>query len=434
MKNLTFIFSILLMGFSANATSINSEDHHRRGYDGSAYIFVEGDVEFSVFPDGQFDFVYVGPQRGSSVTINTPNVNISFNSGYDYDAYVQYDDYGAVIQVENVPIYYDYYGRIIQAGNVEIQYNDRRVVRVGGLHIIYNHYGYFSHCTGYINAFNPYYVYRPWHVYYAPPVYTHCIVYDRPYRRYYRPVRYNYHEHVVYYKNRHKVAYHNGRRDFYRPGTRVYDKKGRASINRNYDPNRKNTMIATNNKRSDRAVRNNRIVKNNSSRNTNAVRSSSVRSSRAVRNNNTRSETVTRSRASHSKGAAIVERNKPNDRKYANKTPNRNTVAARNDGKATVHRNSVQRPRENTRNERVKSSASNRRVSAPESVQREPRATTNNRSSSVNRNKSWTPERQTVSRSRSTVHKSSAPSRGNSKAKTTRGNSSRKAKSGVGRG
>eukprot|EP00657_Telonema_sp_P-1_P004467 TRINITY_DN20350_c0_g1_i1.p1 TRINITY_DN20350_c0_g1~~TRINITY_DN20350_c0_g1_i1.p1 ORF type:complete len:145 (+),score=15.53 TRINITY_DN20350_c0_g1_i1:158-592(+) len=99
--------SILLMGFSANATSIEDENNNRRGYDGNAYIFVEGDVEFSIFPDGQFDFVYVGPQSGSRVAISSPNVNISFNSGYDYEAYVQYDDYGAVIQIESVPIYYD---------------------------------------------------------------------------------------------------------------------------------------------------------------------------------------------------------------------------------------------------------------------------------------------------------------------------------------
>jgi hypothetical protein len=178
MKNLALIFSILLMGFSANATSNESENNYRNGYNGKAYIFVEGDVEFSVFPDGQFDFVYVGPQNGTQVTISTPNTNVSFNSGYDYETYVQYDDYGAVIQVENVPIYYDYYGRIIQAGNVDIQYNNRRLVRVGGLHVFYNNYGYFSHYSGYINSYNPYYVYRPWHVYYAVPIYSHCIVYD----------------------------------------------------------------------------------------------------------------------------------------------------------------------------------------------------------------------------------------------------------------
>ena len=141
------------MGFSAKAMVPENASDFGRGYDGNAYIFVEGDVEFSVFPDGQFDFVYVGPQTGSQVTISTPNVNVSFNSGYDYEAYVQYDDYGAVIQVENIPIYYDEYGRITQAGNVDIQYNDRRIVRVGGLHVVYNNYGYFSHCTGVINVF-----------------------------------------------------------------------------------------------------------------------------------------------------------------------------------------------------------------------------------------------------------------------------------------
>ena len=130
MKNIALIFSILLIGFSANATSNESENNLRRGYDGNAYIFVEGDVEFSVFPDGQFDFVYVGPQTASQVTISSRNVNISFNSGYDYETYVQYDDYGAVIQVESVPIYYDEYGRITQAGNVDIRYNNRRITHI----------------------------------------------------------------------------------------------------------------------------------------------------------------------------------------------------------------------------------------------------------------------------------------------------------------
>ena len=36
------------------------------------------------------------------VQINTPGVNISFNAGHDYEMYVQYDDYGAVIQIEDV--------------------------------------------------------------------------------------------------------------------------------------------------------------------------------------------------------------------------------------------------------------------------------------------------------------------------------------------
>jgi len=79
MKNLALIFSILFMGLSATTASPESENNIRRSYDGNAYIFVEGDVEFSVFPDGQFDFVYIGPQKGSNVTITSRNVNISIN-------------------------------------------------------------------------------------------------------------------------------------------------------------------------------------------------------------------------------------------------------------------------------------------------------------------------------------------------------------------
>src|SRR5690606_28941149 len=350
MKNIAFIFSILLMGFSAKATSTENTNEIRRGYDGNAYIFVEGDVEFSVFPDGQFDFVYVGPQTSSQVTISTPNVNVSFNSGYDYDTYVQYDDYGAVIQVENVPIYYDHYGRIIQAGNVDIQYNDRRIVRVGGLHVVYNNYGHFSHCTGVINVFNPYYVYRPWHVYYARPIYSHCVVYDMPYRRYYRPVRYSYHDHIIYYKNRHRVAYNNGRRDFYRPGSRIYDKNGRASINKDYNPDRKNTMVASSNTRSNNAVRNNDVRSNVISRN------SSTNSKGAIRNN-----------------SAKNDRNTGNTRSYSNKTQRKNTVTSREKSAPKVNsantRNRVQKS--NSGNGRTVRSSNTKTISAGRTVQKQ---------------------------------------------------------------
>lgn len=242
MKKLAFILSLLIAGVSAYA--IPAKNESARGYDGNAFIFQEGTVEFSVFPDGQFDFVYIGPQKSNRIIINSPNMNISFNSGYNYDAYVQYDMYGAVIQVEDIPIFYDHYGRIIQAGSVEIHYTNNRLVRVGGLHIFYNAGGYYSHYTGYINAHNRYYIYRPWHVHYIRPYYTHVIVYDYPYRLHYHPVRYTYKEHITRYNNRGRVNYANGRREFYRPGSRTHLENGRTIRNENFDPNRKNTMIA----------------------------------------------------------------------------------------------------------------------------------------------------------------------------------------------
>lgn len=198
MKNLALFITVLFLGgttvqattTTSNITTLKST--YVNGY-GNSFIFVEGGIEFSVFPDGQFDFYM--PQYGPNVSLgySSASVSISFNSGYNYNPYVQYDDFGAIIQIENIPIYYDYYGRIIRAGNVDIRYNNYgRVVWVGGLHIYYNRYNVFSHYTGYINTYNRYYVYRPWHSYYTVPVYDYCVVNTLPYRQYYAPVRYTY--------------------------------------------------------------------------------------------------------------------------------------------------------------------------------------------------------------------------------------------------
>ncbi|MEZ4857847.1 MAG: hypothetical protein R2781_03480 [Flavobacteriaceae bacterium] len=264
MKKVTaLVLSFFAAVYSINAANEN-ENPYYENYNGQSYIFVEGGVEFSVFPDGQFDFVYVGNTQGNNinVSINTANVSLSYNSGYNYDAFVQYDDYGAVIQVEEVPIYYDEFGRIIQAGSVEIRYTNRRIVRVGGMHIFYNHYGYFSHYTGFISPWYTTYVYRPWHVYYARPFYTHCIVYDYPYRRYYSPIRYSYHHHRDYYRRGFK-NYTNGRREFARVGSRVHYKDGRTAVNKEYNPNRRNTAVAYNNRKDDATIYKGRPVLDN---------------------------------------------------------------------------------------------------------------------------------------------------------------------------
>lgn len=201
MKKLAFLLAgFLFTGLTVQATPIDSklaeitsaESNYVRGY-GKNFIFLEGGIEFSVFPDGQFDFNMSRHHSNFNVSINTPGTSISYNSGYDYDSYVQYDEYGAVVQIENVPVFYDHYGRISQAGNIFISYNQLGFIsRLGGLHINYNRYNRFSHCSGFINVYNRAYVYRPWHSYYAIPRYNYCVVYNRPYRQHYRPIRYHY--------------------------------------------------------------------------------------------------------------------------------------------------------------------------------------------------------------------------------------------------
>jgi len=244
MKNFRTLLLLLLTIATANAAKINTpESSSQTPYNGKAYIFIEGGVEFSVFADGQFDFVYLATQQSTMLSFNTPSVFLSFNAGRDYEAYLQYDDYGAIIQIEDVPVYYDVYGRIIQAGEVEISYKNRVISRIGGLQIFYNRYGDYDYYTGYINSYNRFYTYRPWHLYYLRPMYNNCIVWDIPYRRFYMPIRYSYYNHLRYYNNRATNTYTNARREFISPGSRIHYRNGSTALNRRYKRGRKNTMI-----------------------------------------------------------------------------------------------------------------------------------------------------------------------------------------------
>ncbi|MCK4561621.1 MAG: hypothetical protein KAT78_01825, partial [Flavobacteriaceae bacterium] len=101
---------------------------------GEKFTFVERGITFSIFQNGEFDF-YINPRNGINANVNFNGVSISYNAGYNYDNYVQYDDYGAIVQIENIPVYYDHYGRIVRAGSVKINYYSNRLVRVGGLRV-----------------------------------------------------------------------------------------------------------------------------------------------------------------------------------------------------------------------------------------------------------------------------------------------------------
>ena len=123
--------------------------------------FVEQGITFSVYNDGEFDFFINRLQTGLSGNINAAGVNITFNSGYDYNPYVQYDDYGAIIQIENTPIYYDYYGRVYRIGNIHMNYDGfGNLIQVGGLQVYYDNAYRFTHTSGFINVYNRNF-YRP---------------------------------------------------------------------------------------------------------------------------------------------------------------------------------------------------------------------------------------------------------------------------------
>lgn len=182
-----FAIAIQSMAYGYGRGNINSY--------ADAFVFDEMGVTFSVYPDGEFDFYLAGAHQ--SATIGNGYVSATFNSGYNYNPYVQYDDFGAVIQVENVPVWYDYYGRVTQIGDVMINYRNRMVCQVGGMYVHYNRHGHYAYHTGFINTWNPYFVYRPFYVAFTRPVINMCFVRTTPYRQYYTPVRYTYYRPYV---------------------------------------------------------------------------------------------------------------------------------------------------------------------------------------------------------------------------------------------
>jgi hypothetical protein len=211
MKNTLFLFAtFVLVSFGVVASTNHTENTSVVYPDyndfNNSFTFVESGVTFAVFQNGEFDF-YINPRKGLHVGYHGNGVDITFNSGYNYDAYVQYDDYGAVIQVENIFIDYDYYGRVSRIGNVRINYHRGRLISLGGLHVYYNKYGEYSYCTGYINNYNRHYVYHPYHNYFVRPLFDFRIVSYKPYRHHYKPIRYTYyadHSRNKYYNNNYR--------------------------------------------------------------------------------------------------------------------------------------------------------------------------------------------------------------------------------------
>ncbi len=287
MKKLIFLVSLFLLSLTTVKASEKSLDYNRYyNNNGESFNFIENNVHFMVYQNGEFDF-FIRP-NGINVNMNFGTTNISFNSGYNYDAYVQYDDYGAVIQIENIPIYYDYYGRISRIGSTHIRYNNRRLIQFGNMYVHYNPFGYFDYYSGYINMYNRHYNFRPYLHYFARPIFNHCLVSYEPYRRYYTPLRYRYNSANYHRRARRTRAATSVRRNVPRrvaPRTRTTVR--RTSETRTVQTrNNTNTIRSTRQRSSTiRNTRDNRVQNT-----TRTVRSKPTRNSRKAISTNVRTK------------------------------------------------------------------------------------------------------------------------------------------------
>ena len=284
-----------------------------------AFVFDEMGVTFSVYPDGEFDF-YLGDACQPS-TMSNGYVSATFNSGYDYNPYVQYDDFGAVVQVENVPVWYDYYGRVTQIGDVDISYRNRRVCQVGGMYVNYNRHGHYAFHTGFINRWNPYFVYRPFYVSFARPVVNLCFVRTTPYRQYYAPVRYSYYRPYVRNVRPHYATIGHT----YRPSS------GRGVVHSSYRQSAGRGEVAF--KRERRTVTTASVRQQ--TMNLNTGRAASQQSTNVVPNTSTQRANTNRVTAKPRTGSNVTTRQTTSTRSTKPATPQRATYSSVNRGTAT---------------------------------------------------------------------------------------------------
>ncbi|MFS4469184.1 hypothetical protein [Maribacter sp. 2210JD10-5] len=420
MKNLVLLFTAILFsttGAFANGT-VEDKVALRNAYrNNNSFIFVENGITFSVYPDGEFDFYiedYVTGRRNG----------ITFNSGFDYNPYAQYDDYGAVIQVENVPIFYDYYGRVSQIGDVDIRYRNGRVRRLGGMTVFYNNRGFFDYHTGFINIYNRNYVYRPFHRWFVRPSVNLCLVYNRPYRRFYTPIRYTYYN--PYRFNTRRAYVNIGRTHRY---NRVRQERARVYRNDRRVAVRNNNSLRNNRSIADRGdVRSNRTV---------SRRDNNFKSERRVGSNNTvrRDRGNVNRTSSDRRVTANTGRNDRNNVGRTNTVKRNTTVVKRgnnntvrnNQGRTVTKREVTRTPRSTTvkRSTTTYKKPVNRNTNVRSNNGRTQRAVAQSR---TQRNSNTRSVSKAPSRSRTTVKRSSS-SRSVSKApsRSSRSNDSRSA-------
>lgn len=270
MKKSVLIFVTFIMVSFGQLTANNALIENYTA-NGKSFTFIENGITFAIFQNGAFDF-YLNNITRAQVNYQSNNINISFNAGFNYNAYVQYDNYGAVIQIKNTPVYYDYYGRVARIGNINIGYQNGQLARLGSMQVFYNNYGRFAYYRGYVNPYNRYYTYQPYHKCFVQPYYDYAVVSHRPYRAHYKPQRYAYHQN---YSKHNNGKNHNNN---------AYKSKNRVKTN--HIPKKRNETVAVNSRKNVQ-VHNAQRTNSNSNTRTNNRSNQRANSNQATRSNAT---------------------------------------------------------------------------------------------------------------------------------------------------
>jgi len=171
MKKITLLVvaSILLVGNMALASEnpVFSDNTDRRGYyidyrDAEPIIFREREIEFMLFPNGEFDFNTrpSRPRYHVNGTNGAPGTRGYYGTS-ERGIRVEHDNFGRVRRVGNVYINYDAFGRVKRIGTIYMSYNSFAVTKVGNMRIVYDRRGRIVDVYGFINHANGGYNYNP---------------------------------------------------------------------------------------------------------------------------------------------------------------------------------------------------------------------------------------------------------------------------------
>lgn len=164
-------YILFIMMFVGGAVTVNAKTHHTNYQNNTPFVFVENNVEYAVFKNGEFDFNILNNRYTQQNRIG--NVNISFNTGCNYNTYVERNSFGDIVQINRTPIYYNRYGSVSRIGNIQINYNRYGYINnIGQLCINYNYANNNYSCTGFVNSQNRRYNAR-FHHYATPSVHHH---------------------------------------------------------------------------------------------------------------------------------------------------------------------------------------------------------------------------------------------------------------------
>ena len=169
---LLVVASILLLGSMAYASEnpVFSDNTNRRGFyidyrDAEPIIFKEREIEFMLFPNGEFDFNTRPTRPRMNNTYGSPR-GVYYGTS-ERGVRIEHDNFGRVRRVGNVYINYDVYGKVKRIGTIYISYNSFAVTRIGNMRIIYDRRGRIVNVFGFINYANNGYVYNPRGIHYS---------------------------------------------------------------------------------------------------------------------------------------------------------------------------------------------------------------------------------------------------------------------------